>query len=157
MTGEMLIFRPVGMVFLDGGMIEDPEDVNDFRNMVWTKETLYSDLKMGSLPVGMILKVKGYEPYVVVRNENKRQSQQKLVFLSTALSSTQAPSYEEKMRRMDKNTNDRLYKNEFVNAEVGTPHLPSPLAGERDKGQRAAPSAKPRATVRRILKATRVG
>jgi hypothetical protein len=74
-------FECVGFLFLYGRpSFTDPEDYLDFRDMVWSKDTLEHDLVRGVIPPGMLLKaVNGEKIGVVV---GKYNTEQRVVLLS---------------------------------------------------------------------------
>jgi hypothetical protein len=65
--GADVLFTVKGFLFTkEKQEYDDPQDYFDFLTRTWMKEELYSDLKIGVLPVGLILATKGYQPVVVM-------------------------------------------------------------------------------------------
>lgn len=69
------LFVCVGFVFLNGRVnFTDPEDYLDFRYMKWDRRSLESDLRLGVLPPGMLIKTEdGTRIEVVVGHYNYEQ------------------------------------------------------------------------------------
>lgn len=69
------LFVCVGFVFLNGRTnFTDPEDYLDFRYMKWDRYSLESDLRLGVLPPGMLVKAEdGTRIGIVVGNYNDEQ------------------------------------------------------------------------------------
>jgi hypothetical protein len=68
-------FECVGFLFINGRPnFIDPDDYLDFRDMLWSKETLEFDLERGVMPPGMLVKANnGTKVGVVVGNYNEKQ------------------------------------------------------------------------------------
>lgn len=54
------LFICVGFLFINGRVnFTDPEDYLDFRQMQWDMRSMETDLRLGVLPPGMLIKTKG--------------------------------------------------------------------------------------------------
>jgi hypothetical protein len=53
-------YQCLGFLFTCGDQV-DPQDLNDFKHMQWYRIELKSDLKMGALPSGLLIRCPGGE------------------------------------------------------------------------------------------------
>ena len=61
-------YQCLGFLFTPGEQV-DPQDLNDFKHMQWYRIELESDLKMGVLPSGLLIRCPKGEVRVVRNSE----------------------------------------------------------------------------------------